>query len=312
MKSISHVFLYIVLFYRYGFSSAFEIGNSIFILQFVEDMKESIAEMDEMETLRLESELEKQRLSVVSSNSTTSNTANINNNNSKSSNDLHMVNRDNRDSGITGDSLSTEGSNDQLMRHSAQGLSICGSKGSGNSNGHLHPNGGVVLRKSAINNSLLDLTDASEKMARRGSVGSLDSGMSISFVQSGVTSTTVNVQSNHHSGDSHHNQSPLQHHHQHSVSRVINNGANALHPVVGTCNNCMNPVSLSVGSSNHASSCYHHMHHMHHLHHHHNHHIQQDHQHRHPSSRSHDPSSTGVGNVNHTSNTVASITSALL
>ena len=312
MKSISHVFLYIVLFYRYGFSSAFKIGNSIFILQFVEDMKESIAEMDEMETLRLESELEKQRLSVVSSNSTTSNTANINNNNSKSSNDLHMVNRDNRDSGITGDSLSTEGSNDQLMRHSAQGLSICGSKGSGNSNGHLHPNGGVVLRKSAINNSLLDLTDASEKMARRGSVGSLDSGMSISFVQSGVTSTTVNVQSNHHSGDSHHNQSPLQHHHQHSVSRVINNGANAMHPVVGTCNNCMNPVSLSVGSSNHASSCYHHMHHMHHLHHHHNHHIQQDHQHRHPSSRSHDPSSTGVGNVNHTSNTVASITSALL
>ena len=306
------MFLYIVLFYRYGFSNAFEIGNSIFILQFVEDMKESIAEMDEMETLRLESELEKQRLSVVSSNSTTSNTANINNNNSKSSNDLHMVNRDNRDSGITGDSLSTEGSNDQLMRHSAQGLSISGSKGSGNSTGYLHPNGGVVLRKSAINNSLLDLTDASEKMARRGSVGSLDSGMSISFVQSGVTSTTVNVQSNHHSGDSHHNQSPLQHHHQHSVSRVINNGANALHPVVGTCNNCMNPVSLSVGSSNHASSCYHHMHHMHHLHHHHNHHIQQDHQHRHPSSRSHDPSSTGVGNVNHTSNTVASITSALL
>merc|ERR1719367_2341061 len=70
--------------------------------KFVEDMKESIAEMDEMETLRLESELEKQRLSVVSTNSATSNTTNINNNNSKSSNDLHMVNRDNRDSGITG------------------------------------------------------------------------------------------------------------------------------------------------------------------------------------------------------------------
>ena len=48
-------------------------------------MKESIAEMDEMETLRLESELEKQRLSVVSTASTTSNATNINNNNTSSS-----------------------------------------------------------------------------------------------------------------------------------------------------------------------------------------------------------------------------------
>merc|ERR1719412_271065 len=41
---------------------------------------------------------------------------------------------------------------------------------------------GVVLRRSAINNSLLDLSDATaEKMTRRGSVGSLDSGMSVSF-----------------------------------------------------------------------------------------------------------------------------------
>jgi IQ motif/SEC7 domain-containing protein len=33
--------------------------------KFVEDLKESVAEMDEMETLRLESELEKQRLSMA-------------------------------------------------------------------------------------------------------------------------------------------------------------------------------------------------------------------------------------------------------
>ena len=39
-----------------------------------------------------------------------------------------------------------------------------------------------MLRRSAINNSLLDLSDATaEKMTRRGSVGSLDSGMSVSF-----------------------------------------------------------------------------------------------------------------------------------
>ena len=42
------------------------------------------------------------------------------------------------------------------------------------------------MRKSAINNSLLDLTDASQKMARRGSVGSLDSGMSISFQSNSI------------------------------------------------------------------------------------------------------------------------------
>jgi IQ motif/SEC7 domain-containing protein len=33
--------------------------------KFVEDLRESVAEMDEMEALRLEAELEKQRLSVA-------------------------------------------------------------------------------------------------------------------------------------------------------------------------------------------------------------------------------------------------------
>ena len=52
------------------------------------------------------------------------------------------------------------------------------------------------MRKSAINNSLLDLTDSSEKMARRGSVGSLDSGMSISF-QSNSMFTSNNHNNSH-------------------------------------------------------------------------------------------------------------------
>jgi hypothetical protein len=56
------------------------------------------------------------------------------------------------------------------------------------SNGNVVTQNGVVLRKSAINNSLLDLADSSEKMARRGSVGSLDSGMSISFQSNSVGS----------------------------------------------------------------------------------------------------------------------------
>ena len=57
--------------------------------KFVEDPKESIAEMDEMEALRLESELEKQRLSMA----------------------------DNRDSGLTEESSVT--ASDILMRSSS-------------------------------------------------------------------------------------------------------------------------------------------------------------------------------------------------
>ena len=122
--------------------------------KFVEDLKESIAEMDEMETLRLETELEKQRLSM---------------NASSASSDP------NRDSAIQTDDVTsavvTSGSADMLLRTSGSTPS-----GGATNNGSV-----VVMRKSAINNSLLDLTDSSEKMARRGSVGSLDSGMSVSF-----------------------------------------------------------------------------------------------------------------------------------
>ena len=273
-------------------------------------MKESIAEMDEMETLRLESELEKQRLSVVSTASAASNTTNINNNNSKSSNDLHIVNRD---SGITGDSLSTESNNDLMMRHSTQGSSSVQSSVVINKNSH-HPqsNGNaVVLRKSAINNSLLDLTDASEKMARRGSVGSLDSGMSISFVQSGATPATVNAHSHRHSGEGQ-TTHPAHHHQQHTSSRIVGNGGNLIHPVVGTCKNCMNPVPMPIGGPNH-NTCYHHLHH-HHYHHHHNHHLQPEYQHHHNIAvRSSDVHQSNGGNSNsHSGSTVASITSAML
>ena len=143
-------------FYPYGIQMAQKWDRKIILTlnarnehdrsKFVEDLKESIAEMDEMETLRLESELEKQRLSMA----------------------------DNRDSGINEESTTTASSSDIVMR-SASGAT-------NNSAG----NGTVVMRKSAINNSLLDLTDASEKMARRGSVGSLDSGMSISFQSNSI------------------------------------------------------------------------------------------------------------------------------
>ena len=144
-------------FYPYGIQMAQKWDRKIILTlnarnehdrsKFVEDLKESIAEMDEMEALRLESELEKQRLSMA----------------------------DNRDSGITEESSATTAS-DILMRSSS---GVTGSASTSNGSA-------VVMRKSAINNSLLDLTDASEKMARRGSVGSLDSGMSISFQSNSI------------------------------------------------------------------------------------------------------------------------------
>ena len=62
----------------------------------------------------------------------------------------------------------------------------------------------MLLRRSAINNSLLDLSEATlaEKMTRRGSVGSLDSGMSISFQSNSVGSFCVQQQQHQAAGGS--------------------------------------------------------------------------------------------------------------
>jgi len=136
--------------------------------KFVEDLRESIAEMDEMETLRIESELEKQQA------------------NSRMSTSSHIS--DNRDSGVTDcDQSSVETPSSQSSRYLA-------------SNGN---NGN--LKRCAINNSLLDLADnhhqqagyqnysgGQDKPVRRGSVGSLDSGMSVSF-QSGSAGSAGTV-----------------------------------------------------------------------------------------------------------------------
>lgn len=133
--------------------------------KFVEDLKESIAEMDEMEQLRIESELEKQQ-------------------------QVGGVSRDRaelRDSGVGGE---VEPPDTGRTRY-------------GNTN---QQNGGTNLKRGAINNSLLDLvTDSSsvlgyslaafgtqDKPSRRGSVGSLDSGMSVSF-QSGSAGSAGTV-----------------------------------------------------------------------------------------------------------------------
>ncbi|XP_064114351.1 IQ motif and SEC7 domain-containing protein 1-like isoform X11 [Macrobrachium nipponense] len=118
--------------------------------KFCEDLKESICEMDEMENLRIEGELERQKASLRASrpNSTT----------------------DNRDSGVADMEL----------------LTTCSTE----KNGTLKSDS--TLKRSALSNSLLDIHEAEigGQSVRRGSVGSLDSGMSVSFQSTSASNET--------------------------------------------------------------------------------------------------------------------------
>jgi IQ motif/SEC7 domain-containing protein len=153
-------------FYPYGIQVAQKWDRKVVLMlnarnehdrsKFVEDLRESIAEMDELEQLRLEGELEKQRKSIGGGN-------------------------DNRDSGIT-DPTPNDSPVAATASHSPDKSAHTLAAAAGAATN------GIVLRRSAINNSLLDLSDPSaEKMTRRGSVGSLDSGMSVSFQSNSVT-----------------------------------------------------------------------------------------------------------------------------
>ncbi|XP_022243352.1 IQ motif and SEC7 domain-containing protein 1-like [Limulus polyphemus] len=111
--------------------------------KFVEDLKESILEMDEMESMRIEAELEKQK-------------------------SVRSRGGDNRDSGVADMEIVPASSKES--RQVTNSLS-------------------ANLKRSALSNSLLDLHEQQmNKPVRRGSAGSLDSGMSVSF-QSSAAST---------------------------------------------------------------------------------------------------------------------------
>ncbi|XP_054724143.1 IQ motif and SEC7 domain-containing protein 1-like isoform X2 [Uloborus diversus] len=103
--------------------------------KFVEDLKESILEMDEMENLRIEGELEKQKM-------------------------MRVRGAENRDSGVADMEIIPQTSKDgKLSPESAASANN--------------------LKRSALSNSLLDLHEQQvNKPVRRGSAGSLDSGMS--------------------------------------------------------------------------------------------------------------------------------------
>ena len=66
----------------------------------------------------------------------------------------------------------------------------------------------MTLKRTTLSNSLLDIHDPTERYQRRGSVGSLDSGMSISF-QSSTTNSTMSRDS---SPKNLQHQQQLQHH----------------------------------------------------------------------------------------------------
>lgn len=143
--------------------------------KFADDLRESIAEMDEMETIRIEIELERQSKA----------TRCVGNG---------MNNVENRDSGVVGDIESIQFTSSKSFEAKSA------------SNNDIQS--GQLKRGGALSNSLLDIHDqckicllifsrmdvnrflflvGNECRQRRGSVGSLDSGMSISFQSTSTT-----------------------------------------------------------------------------------------------------------------------------
>ncbi|KAJ8970016.1 hypothetical protein NQ314_001445 [Rhamnusium bicolor] len=118
--------------------------------KFAEDLKEAVSEMDEMENLRIEAELERQ----------------------KSNRGGNRTGTENRDSGVA--DVEVCPCQCPCSQNPAMGANkLCTEE---------IPHD-TQIKRSALSNSLLDIHEqfAGEKAQRRGSVGSLDSGMSVSF-----------------------------------------------------------------------------------------------------------------------------------
>lgn len=164
--------------------------------KFCEDLREAILEMDEMENLRIEGELDKQRSAARISRAPTTPTSHqpptpLAANSCGANTSILASGRDNRDSGVAdmdhnGSVTTLEETCTPLTRRTSNG-------GVQQRSGVLRDTTGrseATLKRTTLSNSLLDIHDPVERYQRRGSVGSLDSGMSISF-QSSTTNSTM-------------------------------------------------------------------------------------------------------------------------
>ncbi|XP_053661377.1 IQ motif and SEC7 domain-containing protein 2-like [Anopheles marshallii] len=222
--------------------------------KFAEDLRESISEMDEMETLRIEAELERQ----------------------KSARGTRTTNSENRDSGVADVEVCAG------PYPAGVGSLVPGGVGgvSPNECGLAHSD--AQLKRSALSNSLLDMHEqfGNEKPQRRGSVGSLDSGMSISFQSTSASTgsrSDIKVRMLPHSNTSgqiimHAGQHPaalmgaiyhqqIHHHQQHQQQQQQAMGTAHHHPhAVGSNSTTGGGVIVSVGPPGSSQQQHHHHH----------------------------------------------------
>lgn len=155
------VTLFEVPHYPYGIKLSQRVDQKVIITfnarnehdrcKFAEDLKEAVSEMDEMENLRIEAELDRQKSSRGNRSGT-----------------------ENRDSGVADVEVypchQCPCSQNPAMGGQAENCAD-------------EPQHENQIKRSALSNSLLDIHEqfAGDKAQRRGSIGSLDSGMSVSF-----------------------------------------------------------------------------------------------------------------------------------
>lgn len=148
--------------------STFNARNEHDRCKFAEDLRESIAEMDEMEAMRIEGELNRGK-----GRNTGNNARNV---------------MENRDSGVADVEIDHQQCVDHVHMH---GVVVppppsCPAPAAP-SRLSSNPPPTSIIKRNVLSNSLVDINDpvalAAERLQRRGSVGSLDSGMSVSFQQ---------------------------------------------------------------------------------------------------------------------------------
>ncbi|CAH2060804.1 unnamed protein product, partial [Iphiclides podalirius] len=136
--------------------------------KFAEDLRESVAEMDEMEAMRIEGELNRGK--------------------GRGGGGGARNVMENRDSGVA----DVEIDHQQCMDHvHVHGVAVppppAGPAPAAPSRLSQNPPPTNIIKRNVLSNSLVDINDpvalAAERLQRRGSVGSLDSGMSVSFQQ---------------------------------------------------------------------------------------------------------------------------------